>query len=532
MKGDNQKKDVLKESGKALIVQNNQINEVAKRIQEVEAFLKQLEEDNTENAAVLDGLLNEADNLINEINLSNTDILLNSEEVDLLLDNLEVDDTTHEEITILSEIKSIQGSSETNWDTYISDIENYGYSHNIDLTEDPFEELLTLDQRESIRKTIKDDYTIDVNVTLDKLDYFIAGFSGVASGLIDSFFVGMPGSSKLGNLTNQATDNLVVKFAKKIHQIDKKNGIKFKKNSQKSIDGIASAIGYLEERYKVVYDARYASDLSDLVGVDGIKNKLRPNNHHLLSLAHSPDFIGLFFSILDQFTGKTSLIIDGKLQRATRKGGTEQFQLQGDTFVGKIFCGFCNWLGHIMSDIAGSSGTRGHSNGRIGAGVAPGFYELFLLFDYGSFNVNGDQKSFSQLMTQVYEKGYDARFSAATAIPVVINELFIRALWAMKSKFYHKRDWSESLPFGNKPELRRMLLIGYGALCLVDAGDAFLRSKGETLTFMLHINLIAWGQFSFKALIEVRAMYMKGALDVESMTKDLDMEWSRLYAQI
>lgn len=52
-----------------------------------------------------------------------------------------------------------------------------------------------------------------------------------------------------------------------------------------------------------------------------------------------------------------------------------------------------------------------------------------------------------------------------------------------------------SIPFGNHPELRRMLLVGHGTLCLVDGVDVAIRSKMEILDFALHLNFVAWRRF-------------------------------------
>lgn len=38
------------------------------------------------------------------------------------------------------------------------------------------------------------------NAKCDKYDYMIAAFCGFAAGLIDSFFVGTPGSGKIGTV--------------------------------------------------------------------------------------------------------------------------------------------------------------------------------------------------------------------------------------------------------------------------------------------------------------------------------------------
>lgn len=117
------------------------------------------------------------------------------------------------------------------------------------------------------------------------------------------------------------------------------------------------------------YDQRSTAD------VDGMFD-MAAKNHHFKSLSHAPDPIGLFFSILDQFTNKSSFLDNGRLIRVDTSA--TDFRLEGSNFIAKLFCGFCNWLGHIMSDIAGSSGNRGQGEGR-GSGLPAPFMELWSL---------------------------------------------------------------------------------------------------------------------------------------------------------
>lgn len=153
-------------------------------------------------------------------------------------------------------------------------------------------------------------------------------------------------------------------------------------------------------------------------------------------LRHSPDIIGLFFSILDQFTGEASFISNEKFIRVEPVEGTNKFQLQGNTLISKLFAGklvrpsnvrFCRFEWYL-----------GHDEGRRGAGIPIPFYNLFQLCDLGSINVNGDNKTMAEFSTKIFEAGYDARFGATMAIPVVINELLIKLMWSIKSLFYHK----------------------------------------------------------------------------------------------
>ncbi|NSB14567.1 hypothetical protein [Clostridium beijerinckii] len=119
----------------------------------------------------------------------------------------------------------------------------------------------------------------------------------------------------------------------------------------------------------------------------------------------------------------------------------------------------------------------------------------------------------------------------AQAIPVVINEMSIRLLWAIKSRVYSNKSWKECIPIGSHPELRRMLLTGHGVLCLVDGLDAIARSKGQILLFALHLNFVAWKRLAFSGLMEIRALYKENAIDIAALDEDLWNEWNSLYQQ-
>lgn len=313
------------------------------------------------------------------------------------------------------------------------------------------------------------------NDKCDKYDYLIAAGCGAIGGLIDVFLVGAPGDSKLGNWTDAQVDKCVKIFAK----LNGWNG----KN-----DKVASAIGFLERKFRVNYDQRYTSDTGGLVDMSA-------GTHHLKSLAHSPDIIGLFFSILNQFTSTSTFISNGKIITID----TETFELQGNNFLSKLFCGVANWLGHLMSDIAGSSGRRGH--GKRGSGINMPFYELFGLCNFGS--LGKDKQTVAQLSEQVFIKGYDARFGLAMAIPVLITDLSIRLVWSLRRHFQYNRPIRECIPTASHPDLRVMLIVGYGTLCLIDGVDAAIRSGGDVLAFVMRLNLIAWGKLLMMVLKEI-----------------------------
>lgn len=321
---------------------------------------------------------------------------------------------------------------------------------------------------------------IQLDDKCDKYDYLIAVACGILGGIVDIFLVGTPGDSVLGKWTDEQVDNTVKGFAK----------ISGWSPKLEKTDSVASAIGFLEKKFKVNYDQRHSADVKGLFNMS-------TKNHHMMSLAHAPDIIGLFFSILNQFTSTATFVANGQLITVN----TDTFELQGGNFVAKLFCGIANWFGHVMSDIAGSSGSRGNA-GR-GTGVVMPFFELFSFCKFGKLNVGQDKQDFAIIATRAFQEGYDFRFGLATAIPVIITELSIKLVWALRRHFQSGKPLKECIPTQNHADLRIMLIFGNGTLCVMDGIDAGVKSGGNFLAFFMRMNLIAWFRFVTLVLKEV-----------------------------
>lgn len=339
-------------------------------------------------------------------------------------------------------------------------------------------------ERELDKKLQQIDEDIKLSSECDKWDYIFASSAGVLAGLVDSFFVGSPKDSEWLSSADKTMDSLVEKFA----QLNGWNGAK------SGSDPTRSAIGFLERTFKVNYDHRHSTDVAGIF-------QMSASNHHLKSLSHSPSPIGLIFSIIDQFKGTASFCDRGYLITIDSES-----KLQGSNLPSKLFAAFVNWIGHIMSDIAGSSGAS-----QRGAGIPIPFYELLQGLNFGSFNVNGEQKTLAEVAVKVFEQGYDFRFGLVQSIPVVMVELFIRIFCIIRHRFQYNHSWDDCMQFLNfdsNARLRKMLLVGQGTLCLVDAGDAFIRSGGSSnwIEFFSRMNFVAWMRFSYLGLRQVTAI--------------------------
>lgn len=99
------------------------------------------------------------------------------------------------------------------------------------------------------------------------------------------------------------------------------------------------------------------------------------------------------------------------------------------------------------------------------------------------------------------------RHAGAMAVPVLLEELMIKVIWMIKRHFYHKKGWQECFPTASHADLRMMLLLGNGTLCLMDGMDAAIRSGGNALSFVLHMNLLAWARFLILVFRELKIRY-------------------------
>lgn len=316
----------------------------------------------------------------------------------------------------------------------------------------------------------------------DKYDYIAAVACGAIGGIIDIFGVGMPKEGILGKWTDQQVDKAVITFAKKIPS-----------SKEKNISNMQEAIKFLEDEFKVNYDQSITVD--ELI--------ISPKMHHMMSLGHSPDIVGLFFSILNQFTMTSSFIADGQLITIE----SDTFELKGGNFIMKIMCGITNWFGHLMSDIAGSSG-----NHNRGMGITMPFYEFFGFCNFGKFKVGEERKTLAEIaqMAFTYQEdknspvmSYDFRFGMTQAIPIVVTELTIRLIWALRRHFQYHKSFKECIPSSRNADLRVMILIGNGTLCVMDGIDAGVKSGGNFLMFFMRMNLCAWVRFAVLVLKEV-----------------------------
>lgn len=327
----------------------------------------------------------------------------------------------------------------------------------------------------------------------DKLDYILAASSGALCGIIDIFLVGKPGESPIGEITDKWFLERTKDFARLYGW----------KEPAPPADAAASAIRKLEDIFKVPYDQRGAGDAGKIIF------DLNPGNHHFKSLAHNPSLMGLFFSILDQFSNTSHFITDGKLIALQK--ASDSFELVGMNVQSKFFCAVVNWLGHVISDVNGPSGSLNRGMG-IPSPLWTWINDLIVI--RRRLNIPGAEleRVINELAVKVFDKGFDMRFQTAQLIPVIINELTTRFIYSVRRifRYFHTRGnrkysfkelWRYCEPFTN-PTVKRMLTVAHGTFCLIDLGDAAVRGGAfgggsfNAVEFFLHVNIAGVGRFT------------------------------------
>ncbi len=351
--------------------------------------------------------------------------------------------------------------------------------------------------------------SLNKRVECDRLDYALASACGVLSGLIDILLVKTPHEGGLGEASDKLFDKAVIALAEK-----KENG---------ETRSIASAIEFFEKKAKVTYDQAKTQEITKQLA-DGFTDTiehLSTKNHHAKSLSHYPDIFGLIASICNQFTNTSTFLDSGKGQITIINGSDSTIELQGSTLPAKIFSGFVNWLFHCISDVAGSSGNRGPYDGP-GTGLPIPFTEFFHFCNFGKLkNEKGPNQTIATVMVKVYEEGYDLRHGVATSVPVLINDLLLRAVFVIKQHFYEGISWMDLLKKKNEDKLQRMISVGVGAMCLVDLSEAAITSWGNWVAFFSHLNISAWNRLAIQGVKELQILSDKEMHIIERIEQEI-----------
>ncbi len=341
-------------------------------------------------------------------------------------------------------------------------------------------------------------------------------------------------------------NNLQAKIEKELEKARAKASEKGATLSQDEIKAIKTHIKNLDyaKKIKKIEDTfRIPSDSTDIWNVKG--NSIDPKSHHLDDLAHHPTIIGWMASIVTQFTEQAyfqnkkgenlTFSVPVKIKIKKRKG-YEEIQLIGDTTAAKFICGTINWVGHLISDMAGSNSSA--KKGNQGMGL-PGPI-MSMLKEVSMLPIFRDTslpellyKAFTTDNGVLNQYRLDLRTELAIgdvlkkqSFPVLLNELFIRLFYFIRRLYQEikingicslndikKINWKNTLPVKNRT-IVRMLAISTGTMEAIDLVDAGIRSGGALPVFLLRVNFVGVGRFAIAGSTDLMMGIKKGRLEL------------------
>ena len=368
---------------------------------------------------------------------------------------------------------------------------------------------------------------------LTKTDVLIAVGSGALTGTMDAVFIKDIDLREAHKWGSEKVQSFVTAFARS-------RGIKD--------HDFANIVRKLEKEYPMAGD-KLTNDFGS------------GNNHHLRDFSHHPTPLGLFFSLLMQFTGKGyGTDVHGNLISVEIPNWEPQSVFES------ISNGTIKWAFHLISDMAGSSSSL--DVGKEGTGIpgpmlstlkmissCPGIKRLF--GEAANENApNMNRYNFSEACTDLFlgktfllrdENGriikesqipFDLRTELGIVneslknkqyIPVVLNEVIISAFYFI-SRLYdeisHKDTFDLSdvaqinfkrcLPWGNK-SLKHMRMIATATFSTIDLSTAgikaYIKNKdnkaGFALDFIQATNFWGLGDFALASGSEVAMLLRK-----------------------
>ena len=355
------------------------------------------------------------------------------------------------------------------------------------------EQLQKIDEVIDGKSELIDKYTNNA----DALYYAIAASSGVIAGVLDIVFVGSFDFDAAKTSVDKAFDKFVHERAKEIkitEEIDKYK----KKMAEKGLpidkQRITQIKSNVENHFKTQKKSSSIKILEDYFGLpsDSIwssKDGITPKSHHLDDFSHHPTVIGLASSILTQFT-KTATFSNTLGIRIVYS--IEDSELIGDGLKEKIIAGTINWLGHLISDMAGSRGSA--AKGNLGMGL-PGPV-LSLIKELSSLPIlketqlpklvnylfTNDNAIFGKYRMDLRSELAIGKELTKQAIPIFTNEILVRSFYFLRELLtcaraaYNLRDipWQSIVPIGNRT-IERMMTISVGTMEAFDITEAAIQ---------------------------------------------------------
>lgn len=320
----------------------------------------------------------------------------------------------------------------------------------------------------------------------DRLDCLAAASIGALSSILNVFWQKELDIEDARGWGAEKVGALVVEAAKS-------QGLKPKTDAEDNT--LRAAIRFLEEKFPLAADKVTAEMGGGL-------------QHHLRDFEHHPSPLGLFFSVLTQFTRQA--------YGTDTSGSFMVVDLPADAAIGKNFnekiaFGTVRWLFHLVSDMAGSSNTPGAGTGIPGP-ILSFLKELSALPFFGNYSIDykGSEIAFSQYISKLFngtairdEDGKPIRFDLRAEVgvidqalsqvkSVIANECIVRGYYFVSRLLMEIKqkeiasiadigmvDPTRVLPHNNRA-LKRMMSISSSVFVAVNVGNAAIRAAAKS----------------------------------------------------
>lgn len=397
------------------------------------------------------------------------------------------------------------------WENLMSEVSHYAEKNGIDFSADPFDDLLTQDERDRIGEKILADYKIEMDPEERKsaietyLSYAML-FAAIKAGRASEH------KDEINSLCEMASDLL----SQYVHIDPKYNHKEFLKKP----DTLNEWFKYFNKYYPELAGGGFVpSDMSDETyeSTDAMKDALH-------DMGKRPTWAGMAFSMIYQFArAEDSTDIDNKLFVANVSGSPE---LIGRNKACMLIAGFVNWL----DALCGSA----HEQTKDANDTSDIRNLVLAVLDkcgFGESDQEGVVKTVQDFALDIYNRlcSEDNQISAQN-IELFVCDYIMQFLASLQKR-------AEGVPFAQAVSaaendfVRRCQVAGYGMLSILKKGSTAVGKADVVSPLFRLVNSVdvdGWAELTYQSLVRARAVYLGYYIDLEKMDGDLEEEWQKL----
>ena len=319
---------------------------------------------------------------------------------------------------------------------------------------------------------------------LDKNDIAISAIAATVGAAIEIFLVGIPHKTKTGLKAGPLSNYIRDWFDKKFPE----------EEMQKLANSKIS---------KVPFDAQ--DNRNTKIQVEGLSSYY----HRLFELGHDP-ILGFIFGVFDIMTGSmTTIDRKGKIIRQT-------IDVYRDRKESNIFLALAKQVAHLKSDVTTSMG------------LPVPLMALLNLLQIGS--IGKEEQTIAEIVQGMYYEGYDFIHFCSMSIPVVVTEVIVRLLYAIK-RIKEGCSIKDSIPLTTDrqkhPKLATMLFIAHSGATAINLGKILFAQNPLAINYP---QWLAVGKYTYQQLIW--GLIEKPLLQYHFIEEKIEEELKDIYGDI